>query len=113
MPHEKKRKECMIDRAYIKNVSEEYWKYRKQTLELSPEQIWDGCLRIRFYSCMYEYFLYNEKISETAAEKLATDSSILAGCWELYLKYEELSVESWTDIDELIERYLQMGEKRK
>ncbi len=98
-------------RKFMEGIEKEYKDYKADMLKKTPEQIWDKCCEIYFYSSFYEYFLYNETISYVVAEKLGDCENIIAGCWDLYLKNEELSILSWTDIDELIERYLQIGEK--
>ena len=92
---------------FRKNVEEEYQAYKNRMLQETPEIIWDKCSEIYFYSCVYEYCMYNDAISYWVAKALGECKNIIAGCWELYLKNEELSIISWADIDELIERYLQ------
>ena len=84
-------------------ITSEFEEFKKEVLSKRPEEIWGGCCKIYFYSSLYEYFTYNEKISYSVVEKLKEYSSILAGCWELYLKKEELSILSWADIDTLLE----------
>ena len=86
-----------------KKITIEFEKFKKEVLLKRPEEIWEGCCKIYFYSSLFEYFTYNEKISYYVVEKLKEYSSILAGCWELYLKKEELSILSWADIDNLLE----------
>ena len=86
-----------------KKISIEFEKFKKEILSKGPEEIWDDCCKIYFYSSLFEYFTYNEKISYYVVEKLKEYSFILAGCWELYLKKEELSILSWADIDNLLE----------
>ena len=84
-------------------ITSEFEEFKMEVLSKRPEEIWEGCCKIYFYSSLYEYFTYNEKISYSVVEKLKEYSSILAGCWELYLKKEELSILSWADIDTLLE----------
>ena len=93
---------------FVESIEREYKDYKATMLKNSPEQIWDKCCEIYFYSSFYEYFLYNEAISYTVAEQLGGCENIIAGCWYLYLKNEELSILSWEDIGQIIERYLQM-----
>lgn len=92
---------------FIDNIEKEYRDYKAKILGEAPEQIWDKCCEIYFYSCLYEYCMYNEAISYVVAKNLGECKDIIAGCWDLYLKNEELSICSWADIDELIEYYLQ------
>lgn len=91
-------------------VAEEFQNYKAQALKQTPEQIWNKCVEIYFYCCMYEYFMYNEEIPYMEEIKKADKRNIIAGCWKLYLKHENLSVKSWADINELIIKYLGMGE---
>ena len=92
---------------FIENIEREYRDYKAAMLRQPPEHIWDRCCEIYFYSSFYEYFLYNEEISYVVAKELAGCENIIASCWELYLKHEELSILSWEDIGQIIERYLQ------
>lgn len=93
---------------FMERIEREYRDYKADMLEKNPEEIWDKCCEIYFYSSFYEYFLYNEAISYSVAEQLGHCENIIAGCWQLYLKNEELSILSWEDIGLIIERYLQM-----
>ena len=93
---------------FIDNIEKEYRDYKAAMLKTAPAHIWDRCCEIYFYSSFYEYFLYNESISYVVAEELVNCENIIAGCWDLYLKNEELSILSWEDIGQIIERYLRM-----
>ena len=84
----------------------EFEEFKKEVLGKRPEEIWEGCCKIYFYSSLYEYFTYNGKIPYTVVENLKTYSHILEGCWQLYLKKEELSILSWTDMDYLLEVFI-------
>ena len=84
-------------------ITSEFEEFKKDVLSRRPEEIWEGCYKIYFYSSLYEYFTYNGKIPYVVAENLKTYSHILEGCWQLYLKKEELSILSWADIDNLLE----------
>ena len=96
-------------RTFVEKIEKEYRDYRAKMLVQAPEQIWDRCCEIYFYSSFYEYFLYNEAIPYGVAEKLGNCENIIAGCWDLYLKNEELSSLSWEDIGQILERYLQLA----
>ena len=95
---------------FLKIIEKEYRQYRQKILAMSPEEIWEKCSEIYFYSCLYEYFMYNEAIPYVVAKKLEHCRDVLHGCWQRYLGDEELSILSWEDIDQLIETYLQKGE---
>ena len=92
---------------FLESIEKEYGEYKKSMLRKNPEEIWDKCCEIYFYSSFYEYFLYNETISYIVAAKLGNYKNIISGCWELYLKNEELSILSWEDIGQIIDRFLQ------
>lgn len=92
---------------FIRTIEKEFADYKNTMMKKQPEEIWDKCCEIYFYSSFYEYFLYNEAISYVVAAKLASCENIIAGCWELYLKNEELSILSWEDIGQIIDRFLQ------
>ena len=87
-------------------IALEYEEFKKNTLKQRLEEIWDDCCKIYFYSSLFEYFIYNGKIPYVVVENLKTYSHILEGCWQLYLKKEELSILSWADIDYLLEVFI-------
>lgn len=89
-------------KPYRKNVQREYGKFREQILSLPPEQIADMCSKIYFYKCLYDYFMYNENISDSVIEKMKSNKNLIVECWNVYLKYENLSCNSWDNIDELV-----------
>lgn len=88
-------------------IISEFEEFKRNILKQRAEEIWDGCCKIWFYNSLFEYFNYNEKIPYVVMEKLKEYSSILARCWELYLKKEELSILSWADIDNLLETFIE------
>ena len=87
-------------------IASEFEEFKKDVLSKRPEEIWEGCCKIYFYSSLHEYFTYNGKIPYVVVESLKTYSHILEGCWQLYLKKEELSILSWADIDYLLEVFI-------
>ena len=92
---------------FMENIEREYRDYKADMLKESPDFIWDRCCEIYFYNSFYEYFLYNETISYAVTEKLGNCENIIAGCWQLYLKNEELSILTWEDIGKILDKYLQ------
>lgn len=92
----------MEDKQYQENVQKEYQKYREHILELSSEQVYERCGEIYFYHCMYDYFMCNEKLSNVVIKEMEENKNLIAECWEIYLKYQELSCSSWMNIDELL-----------
>lgn len=97
---------------FIEKIEKEYRDYKAKMLQEAPEYIWDRCCEIYFYSSFYEYFVYNEAISYTTALKLGDCENIIAGCWDLYLKNEELSILSWEDIGQILDRFLEREGER-
>lgn len=95
-----------MEEAYRENVQKEYQEYKEYMLTLSPEQIFDKCGQVHFYNCMYDYFMYNERISQIVVAKMKVNKTLIAECWEVYLKQEGLSFSSWSEIDELVKVYL-------
>ena len=97
---------------FVEKIEKEYRDYRADMLQKTPEHIWDRCCEIYFYSSFYEYFLYNEAIPYMTALKLGDCENIIAACWDLYLKNEELSILSWEDIGQILDRFLEREGER-
>lgn len=92
---------------FLESINQEYAKFKASMLSSSPELLWDECCKIYFYCSFYEFFLYNESISYVVAEKLADRKNIIADCWELYQRNDELSILSWEDIGKILEKYIE------
>lgn len=88
------------------NVELEYNQFKLEMLSRTPREIYDNCNIIRFYENLYEYCIYNEEISEEFAEIIEKKTHIIYDLYQFYLKSENLSIDSWGEIDELIGIYL-------
>jgi len=62
-----------------------------------------------------EYFIYYlRNIDEEIIEKLSDDSDIIAGLFKIYQEYEEYQINTWNEIEELIDAYISaIAEKTK
>lgn len=85
-----------------KAVEQEFELFKYKMLSKSREEIFDGCNVIRFYSCIYEYFLYNTDIKEEHIKACLKYGDIIAALYHLYMKYEYLRYSRWEDIEELL-----------
>ena len=83
-------------------IRREYNRFQYRMLKKKKEEIIDKCEKIRFYGCIKELFQYNEGISQEIFSFLSKQKDIIHSMWEIYLKYEQLSCESWDQIEELI-----------
>lgn len=88
----------------LEEVEKEYRDFKDKILESPPENIWEKCHQIYFYSNIYEYFAYNTEIPVIIIEALSDYDNIIAECWQLYLKEEHFSIGSWNDISILLEK---------
>ena len=88
----------------LEEVEKEYRDFKDKILESPPENIWEKCHQIYFYSNIYEYFAYNSEIPVIIIEALSDYDNIIAECWQLYLKEEHFSIGSWNDISILLEK---------
>lgn len=100
-----------MHKEVIAAIEKEHTVFREYMMQCIPTKIYDSCNKIRFYECMYEYFSYNDNISNNfytkAYEYLLHGQSIIEYLYCLYLKYEMLSVDSWDCINELIHVFAQ------
>lgn len=91
------------------NVDKEYNQFKLEMLSKTPHEIYDNCKIILFYENIYEYCIYNETISEEYAKLIEERTGIINDLYHLYLKYEFLGINNWSEIDDLIEIYMQGG----
>mgnify|MGYP000850579443 FL=1 len=83
-------------------IRREYNRFQYQMLKKKKEEIMEKCEKIRFYGCIKEFFQYNEGIPQEIFSFLSKQKDIIHSMWEIYLKYEQLSCESWDQIEKLI-----------
>ena len=92
-----------------KMIQEEYGRFRCEMLKLSNEELFEQCSRVRFYSCLNEYFMYNENIPQRILDLAGSGAFSICGAWLFYLKHEAYGCETWEAISEMI---LAMYKKR-
>lgn len=90
-------------RKLRKRISREHEQFHKKMMGSSPRDIYDNCNIIRFYECINEYFMYNEDIAEEYVSTCLKEARIISRLYCLYIKYERLKVDTWADIDEMLE----------
>lgn len=91
--------------AIYKKLETEHELFYYQMLAATPKEIYDNCSMIRFYECIYEYFIYKENIKEEYM-LIAKGDNIIEKLYHIYLKYEHLSCDSWSDIDAILSMYI-------
>lgn len=96
----------------LKRIELEHDLFRYRILSGNNQSIYDACIQIRFYECMYEYFYYNEDIAEEYIKLLCGNDWILETLYRVYIKHEFLEVGTWKDISELLAVYQAECEKR-
>lgn len=87
----------------IHSIEQEFELFQYRTLSRSRKKIFEACFEIRFYSCIYEYFLYVEEIADAHIEACFKCENAIAELYDLYLKYEYLRCDRWEDIEELLD----------
>lgn len=95
----------------IQSIEKEYSDFKDCIIKELPESIWEKSAQIFFYSNIHEYFLYNQDIPENIIQALSSHNNIIAECWQMYLKKEELSVFTWNDITDILELCVRKAEK--
>lgn len=97
----------------IQKISVEHAIFKYEMLSASTHEVYDSCRQICFYECVQEYFLYSGRISRKFAEAASHSNSILEELWEIYLKFEYLNADTWTQLEEILHVYvMEHGSKR-
>lgn len=94
----------------VHKIEKEFELFKYQTLSKSRKKIFAACEEIRFYSCIYEYFLYAEDIAQEHIKACLKCESAIAELYHLYLKYEYLRCSRWDDIEELLDVFVSRQE---
>lgn len=90
----------------IHSIEQEFELFKYRTLSRSRKKIFEDCCEIRFYSCIYEYFLYVEEIADDHIEACLKCKNAIAELYDLYLKCEYLQCDRWNDIEELLDVFV-------
>lgn len=107
MKHRISRKNsCTEDtKKLVERILDEYKLFYYIMLEKDKQEIFQSCNKIKFYSCVSEYFEWKEDIDQKAVEALKDTSHPLAELWQYYLNHEYIEVSTWNDINELLSSY--------
>lgn len=94
----------------LHKIDREYTLFKYKMLAGSAHEVYEACTQIRFYECMHEYFLYKEKIDPEFVQATEEREDILQGLWEIYLKYEYMKIDEWSELEELLKKYVEQRE---
>ena len=95
----------------VHNVEKEFELFKYQMLSKSRKKIFTACCEIRFYSCIYEYFLYAEEIAGEHIKACLKCENVIAELYQLYRKCEYLRCSRWDDIEELLDVFVSRQEE--
>lgn len=99
--HEKQEEEL------LRRLEMEHDLFYYRMISEPSKTVYDQCNIIRFYECVYEYFMYCEDIRTEAVAACLEESNVLAALYALYLKREDLQVETWEDIELLLQVFVE------
>lgn len=99
-----------LQKQVLQYAEQEYKLFKYRMLSNPPKKVYDRCVKIRFYECLHEYFQYKDMTDGNFLEKIANEETVYSTLWETYLKYEYLGVETWEDIEELLQVYISEGQ---
>ena len=94
----------------VHNIEKEFELFKYRMLSRSRKKIFEACCEIRFYSCIYEYFLYAEDIADSHIKACLKCEYAIAELYDLYLKCECLRCGRWEDIEELLDVFVSRQE---
>ena len=94
------------ERQILKLAETEYQLFKYKMLSGTSREIYDSCNTIRFYECLHEYFQYTERVELEFVRKVKMRDDLLGQLYAYYLKAEYLSIETWTEIEELLHCYV-------
>ena len=90
----------------VHHIEKEFELFKYRMLSRSRKKIFEACHEIRFYSCIYEYFLYAEDIADSHIKACLKCEYAIAELYDLYLKYEYLRCSRWEDIEGLLDMFV-------
>lgn len=101
-----KKNECNKDtKQLVEKVANEYKLFYYSIMEKDKKEIFELCSKIKFYTCVSEYFEWKEDIDKKAVKSLKDINYPMEELWQYYLDHEYIAASSWDDIDELLACY--------
>ena len=101
-----KRKNCSEqEEALLCRIEQEHDLFYYRMISESPKVVYEKCGIIKFYECIFEYFLYCENIKPEIIETCLQEDNVLSSLYELYLKHESLRADTWSEIETLLDEF--------
>lgn len=90
------------EKHLVIKIEKEFAWFRYQMLSKSRKKIFESNKKIRFYSCIHEYFVYAGGIEEVHIKACLKCPDAIASLYRIYMEYEYLRCERREDIEELL-----------
>lgn len=90
------------ERALRNKVEAEHALFRYRMLASGVKEVYDNCIQISFYECIYEYFTYFDNFTDEMIAGCLMEDHVINALWEVYVKYEYLRYDTWEKISDLI-----------
>lgn len=91
------------ERTLFKKVEQEHDLFMYRMLASPAEDIYSHCGKIRFYECVYEYFMYAEEIGRKHILACLKCSDIMRTLYEVYQEREYLDYSTFEKVRELLD----------
>ena len=97
----------------LKRLSQEHELFYYQMISKPPKEIYENCCMIRFYDSLWEYFQYKEELDKEHVHACLKETNILSALYALYLEYEHYNVNTWDEIEELLDKQSDIWKQRE
>lgn len=87
----------------LDRLSVEHELFYYKMLSRPPKEIYESCSIIRFYDTVWEYFQYKEELEQEHIDACLKENGILQALYDIYLQKEHLRIDTWEDIEELLD----------
>ncbi len=103
-----KRRVCELpEEELIRRIEVEHELFYYRTISEPSKVVYENSAKIKFFECIYEYFLYCENIKADYIEACLLEEQILPALYDVYLQHEELRADTWEEIEKLLDRYIE------
>lgn len=100
------------ERVLIEAIEMEYLQFKCSVLQLSNNEIFDLCNKIKFYSCVREFFLYNDSLKTEHIYLALSTPNVINQLYSLYLDNEFYDCSTWLNIEELLNAMLKRVQEK-
>ena len=88
-------------KSFRTQIESEHVQFYSNMNKKEKSEIYHSCNKIQFFESLYEYFMTSE-LTEGCLGICHGQENLIGALWDLYLKREDIRIDTWQGIEELL-----------